>query len=72
MPVDMHDLYALMAREVTNLVEENERMHVYLNTTIERIDANELIRHQDGKIVSIDFDHLVITLERTTIPDITE
>jgi hypothetical protein len=36
----MPDLYALMAREVTNLVEENERMHVYLNTTIERIDAN--------------------------------
>lgn len=68
----MPDLYALMAGEVTNLVEENERMHVYLNTTIERIDANELNRHQDGKTVSIDFDHLVITLERTTIPDITE
>ena len=68
----MPDLYALMAREVTNLVEENERMHVYLNTTIERIDANELNRHQDGKTVSIDFDHLVIALGRATSPDITE
>lgn len=68
----MLDLHALMAREVTNLVEENEYMHVYLNTTIERIDANKLIRHQDGKTVSIEFDHLVITLGRATSPDITE
>ena len=45
----MPDLYALMAREVTNLVEENERMHGYLHTTIERIDANKLIRHKMAK-----------------------
>jgi len=63
------DLYALVAREMERVIGENDRIQVYLETAVKRIQGNTLICDQSGRTVEIPFDHLVPARERVPSPD---
>jgi 2,4-dienoyl-CoA reductase-like NADH-dependent reductase (Old Yellow Enzyme family)/thioredoxin reductase/putative sterol carrier protein len=66
------DLYALVAREVMRLVEENGCIHVQVETKPERISDGRLICSTAEGTISVDFDHIVVALGRRPCPDLFE
>ena len=63
------DLYALVAREMEKVAAENNRVQVYLETGVKRIDGATLICERGGKTVEIPFDHLVLARGRLATPE---
>ncbi|MFW9852548.1 MAG: FAD-dependent oxidoreductase, partial [Candidatus Thorarchaeota archaeon] len=55
------DLYSLVAREVLQTIEEDDKIEIKLETEIKEINENELIALQNNKRISINFDDVITT-----------
>ena len=55
------DLYSLVAREVLQTIEDDDKIEIKLETEIKEISENEIIALQNNQKISIDFDDIVTT-----------
>ncbi len=55
------DLYSLVAREVLQIIEEEDKIEIMLETEIKEIKENKLIALQNNQEVNIVFDDIVTT-----------